>query len=73
MIGHQLIVGLPAELLGQDSYERALADADIAGDRDVLAAGRSGRFHAGALLSSVSPRLGRFGVNIGSIIPHLHT
>src|SRR5947209_6602546 len=39
VIGYQFIIGLPAELFGQNSHQRALAHADIAGDADVLAAG----------------------------------
>ena len=56
VIGHQLVVGLPAELFGQNAHQRALADADIAGDTDVLAAGRACLLHWAILLIAAWPR-----------------
>src|SRR5690349_12370823 len=50
VVGHQLVVGLPAELFGQNAHQRAFADTDISGDGDVLATGRACVLHRAILL-----------------------
>jgi hypothetical protein len=50
VLGDQLVVGLPAELFGQNPHQGALANSNVAGDRDVLAPGRVCVLHRTVLL-----------------------
>src|SRR5581483_893246 len=50
MVGDELVVGLPAKLFSQNTDEGALADANVAGNRYMLAARWSGMLHWVCLL-----------------------